>query len=61
MIYNNNYIIFRCKAWRKNPEPGLNLVLKMLKTTQIRRAYVIDMRKIIAKVRPKWLIQDNKD
>ena len=45
----------------KNPESGLNLVEKLLKMTQIRRFYVIDIQKIIAKMRPKRLIQDNKD
>ena len=33
----------------------------LLKTTQLRRTYVIEYAKNTAKMRPKWLIQYNKD
>ena len=45
----------------KTSKSGLNLVEKLLKTTQRRIPYVIDMKEIIAKMRPIRLIQDNKD
>lgn len=45
----------------KNSQNGGDPVRKLLKMTQIRGFYVTNIRNFLAKMRPHWLIQDNKD